>query len=1084
MKKIVNILLVAAVVAGMASCTKVKEEDAFSKAPVAPELYAHNDILITNNTLAEDVTFSWSAYRFLPDGLQYTLYAIYATDPVALATTTERSVTWSKAEFSSLLTDKIVGLPENDIFSLLLYVSVPNGSKELKSANIRVSVYACGDAVAAEVSEVMEDAVLDPSEPLAPIQVLSWEPARLVYGEEVTYDVYVSIAEPAVKAEAEEEEGPKPAKVNTEPITTTSLTVTVDELNEAVVAAGGVEVAENNVVFEVVAYCKSLPNGVSSHASDPVAITTYKATFAPELLISGNIKSTSIPQSTIKKGFYQGIVDLATADGTAEILFCPSDDMEGIFGGEVTVKEKGSGDFAVATGTVGAEDKIKVPSGLYYIELSQKLGTVTMVQFETLSLIGAAVGDYSWGKDVDLEFNSEKKQFSVVTELKAGEFKIRFNHNWDISLGGSAKEGYTLAGGNIANEKEGEYRVVVDASKAPFVVKYINTSFPEQLYVPGTHNNWTHTKTIFAGNGEGKYEGFVQLGGKDGFKFTPAPDWDHGDWGLLKGSEPTPELNDKQEETGGMIYQLASSNSSNILEGSEMTYYKAVADLAELQVTLTPVTGVGIIGGFIGNSWTSDMYPMEYNASKDCWVAKEVELIKGVEWKFRMNEAWTINLGGALDNLTQDGPNIVEANGGIYDIALYINTTPYHAVLTKTGESDYVDTKEGPWSIIGAIGDTEWNTDFDMEKNGTTFIYKDLALTTSDKFKLRFNHEWAFNRGAVDENAETDSVIIPMGTAVPVVNNGKDMKVEVAGNYDIYYDADKETITIYEAGTVLGDTWSVVGIDGDWDTDVDMTEVAPGIFVSPVIEAASEGCKVRLNHDWAVNRGCGSLANDGVFVDAFQNGGNIPLSGKYQLVYNANTDMLGTLVWGVVGSVASLPGFNWNNDVPMNLGADGKWYSIAPVTLAATDLIKIRKYGAWDVNRGGAFAAAEEAIAVTHDGANITGAEGAYMVVYDPEAETITLTAEFWGIVGEFNGWGNDLFMMNVGDGKWYAGGMTATDGWKIRKGAAWAVNRGGSFEAAGTPFDVVHDGSNITVSGLESYSVTYDSVAETITVQ
>ena len=61
---------------------------------------------------------------------------------------------------------------------------------------------------------------------------------------------------------------------------------------------------------------------------------------------------------------------------------------------------------------------------------------------------------------------------------------------------------------------------------------------------------------------------------------------------------------------------------------------------------------------------------------------------------------------------------------------------------------------------------------------------------------------------------------------------------------------------------------------------------------------------------------------------------------------------------------------------------------------------------------------------------------------------------------------------------------MTTTDGWKIRKGAAWAVNRGGSFEAAGTPFDVVHDGSNITVSGLESYSVTYDSVAETITVQ
>lgn len=1067
----------------MASCAKIEQEDAFSKAPVAPELYAHNDILITTDTMDEDVTFSWSSYRFLDEGLDYTLYAAYGEDPVALATTKANYVTWTKSAFRTLLYSKIAGLPDNDMFSLLLYVSVPNGDKQLKSANIRITVYAAGDAVAPVIEEAVEEAVLDPTDPMGEIALLAWEPARLVYGEKVTYDVLLSIIPANVKSEAgdsDEVEGPKKVKLTEAPIEETNLVVTVDQLNEAIIAAGGVEEAENEIFLEVVAYCASLPNGVPSGTAT-ATVTTYTATFAEELYMPGSYQgwdpatAPTILHSAAVKGLYQGIVDLTTADGSdVEFKFSPVPAWEGDFGGVVEVNEAGSGDCATAIGEVGAADNIKVPSGVYYIELNKKLNTIAMVQFKSLSLIGSAVGDYGWGQDVDLEYNADAKEFSAVTVFKTGEFKMRFNHDWTMSLGGDAETGYSLSGGNIAVEKDGEYKIVVSVGKVPFAIKYVNTSFPDMLYVPGSHNGWDHSKTVFAGNGEGQYEGFANLGGEWGFKFTPAPNWDNGEWGFVKDSQP-------QEDGIWTVYELTSDGAGNILEGSEVTYYKAVADLAELTVKVTPVTSVGIIGGFSGNSWASDMYPMEYNADKDCWTVKEVEIIKGTEWKFRMNEAWDINLGGSLDDLVQDGSNIKEAEGAVYDVQLYISTTPYHAVLTKTGESDYVDTKEGPWSIIGTVGESNWDTDFDMTKNGTMFTYKGLELTADSEFKIRFNHEWSFNRGV--DSAEEGAYTLTLGEAVAVVNNGANMKVPAAGSYDIYYDADKETIVIYEAGTVLGDTWSVIGIDDDWNTDVDMTEVAPGIFVSPVIEASAEGCKIRLNHDWGVNRGCSALANDGVFVQAYQNGDNIPLSGKYQLVYNANTDMLGTLVWGVVGSIASIDGFNWNNDVPMNLGADGKWYSIAPVTLAATDLFKIRKYGNWDENRGGTFAAAEEAFAVVNDGDNITGAEGTYMVVYDPTAETITLTGEFWGIVGDFNGWGNDVFMMYDG-AKWFAAGMTTADGWKLRKGAAWAVNRGGSFVAAGTPFEVVHDGSNITVTGLDTYAVSYDPAAETITVK
>lgn len=48
MKKIFSILTAVLILAGFASCQKAESEDAFSTSPVAPELAAHNDILIQN----------------------------------------------------------------------------------------------------------------------------------------------------------------------------------------------------------------------------------------------------------------------------------------------------------------------------------------------------------------------------------------------------------------------------------------------------------------------------------------------------------------------------------------------------------------------------------------------------------------------------------------------------------------------------------------------------------------------------------------------------------------------------------------------------------------------------------------------------------------------------------------------------------------------------------------------------------------------------------------------------------------------------------------------------------------------------
>ena len=76
---------------------------------------------------------------------------------------------------------------------------------------------------------------------------------------------------------------------------------------------------------------------------------------------------------------------------------------------------------------------------------------------------------------------------------------------------------------------------------------------------------------------------------------------------------------------------------------------------------------MGIIGDAINADWTTEA-PLTYNAETGAWEATGVVLNAG-SIKFRANNGWDINFGGALDNLTINGDNItVEA--GTYNVVL------------------------------------------------------------------------------------------------------------------------------------------------------------------------------------------------------------------------------------------------------------------------------------------------------------------------------------------------------------------------------------------------------------------------------
>jgi len=61
---------------------------------------------------------------------------------------------------------------------------------------------------------------------------------------------------------------------------------------------------------------------------------------------------------------------------------------------------------------------------------------------------------------------------------------------------------------------------------------------------------------------------------------------------------------------------------------------------------------------------------MDYDPETDTWST--VITVSDGDIKFRWDASWTINLGGDLNALTQDGPNI-HVSAGTYKIVLNAN---------------------------------------------------------------------------------------------------------------------------------------------------------------------------------------------------------------------------------------------------------------------------------------------------------------------------------------------------------------------------------------------------------------------------
>ena len=727
-------------------------------------------------------------------------------------------------------------------------------------------------------------------------------------------------------------------------------------------------------------------------------------------------------------------------------------------------------------GRNGYLDSEKYTISGFTVTLPQGSPYADYTEATTWTVIGS-LANYGINWDGDLEmFATEDGNHLVAKAVKLSkddEFKFRKDQGWEVNMGGEfagvdAEFPVAQDGANVKVGADGIFDLWLDLDAGTASVTDAYLAYPDHKDA----SDWTIIGELsqygISWNGDlemitdGKThvaQG-IKIAAGDEFKFRKDKGWDvnmGGDFGSL-GSEFAVTQDGPNIKVGADgIYDLIldPSGTATIVEtlGGGVSG-KVGGDEPEPEPV--EVKGWNIIGA--NGDWENDIIASE----KDGVWTVYFTAPEATDFKWRKDAGWDENYGGVMEELGKPftavpGGDNIKVEAGFWKVELNLSNDAAPTITVSSGDV---------FGLIGVNGD--WNNDIWMTLTDGKWVSP--ATQIEGEFKIRHNASWDENYGGV---------MTAVGERFEAVAGGDNIKVE-AGEYIVTFDPNAKMILVETA--LPSNTWSVIGAFNGWAEDAFMTEVMPGIWVSDMLEIGEEGWKVRFNHDWEVNRGGATPEAAGQFVEAVAGGDNINLTGKFKVVYNAQNGTLGTLSWGITGAIAAL-GINWDKDVPMYLSGDGKWYSI-PFALGEEDQIKLRKDADWAENFGGVAPAADEAFEAVAGGDNIKApAAGTYMVVYDPEAGTITLSTNFWGLIGDFNSWGGDNFLYYDGAGKWLAYHMDISGGWKIRKTANWDVNFGGNYVAAGEPIEGVPGGDNIAVTDMTNFSVVFDETAGTITV-
>lgn len=160
---------------------------------------------------------------------------------------------------------------------------------------------------------------------------------------------------------------------------------------------------------------------------------------------------------------------------------------------------------------------------------------------------------------------------------------------------------------------------------------------------------------------------------------------------------------------------------------------------------------------------------------------------------------YTCVIGSAFRVSGDPKVNAVVADAGTYDYWLLPEAGRAYVMAAGAKPELVPDT----WGLVGNI--TGWGAlgDFSMSEEGAYLVRKGVALTTAGEFKIRFNNAWddSKNYGTASGGA------VDINKAVDVITSGgsQNIKVQLDGTYDIYFDLANSKLYVMAAGKTPAD---------------------------------------------------------------------------------------------------------------------------------------------------------------------------------------------------------------------------------------------------------------------------------------
>lgn len=173
------------------------------------------------------------------------------------------------------------------------------------------------------------------------------------------------------------------------------------------------------------------------------------------------------------------------------------------------------------------------------------------------------------------------------------------------------------------------------------------------------------------------------------------------------------------------------------------------------------------------------------------WIGADASLAGG-------DGRYTCTIGAAFA-VSANKVNAVVADAGTYDYWLLPDAGRAY-VMAAGVKPEYVAET---WGIVG--NPTGWGDlgDFSLSEEGAYLVRRGVVLKTTDEFKIRYNNAWddSKNYGTASGGA------IDINTAVALITSGgsQNMKVQLDGTYDIYFDLAGSTLYVMSEGKTPAD---------------------------------------------------------------------------------------------------------------------------------------------------------------------------------------------------------------------------------------------------------------------------------------